>query len=297
MASNQFTIRNINVMKKIVRATSMGYCMGVERAIKIAEENLEKQDKLTSLGLLIHNEIENSRLASLGLEFTNLDDLSDNGNGASLLIRAHGLDPHQRDRLMNRGYNLIDATCPLVAMNQRDVRMASNEGYYVVIVGKPQHAEIIAMQGFADSSRLKVISSIEEARNLVLPEKILFVLSQTTLRPDLYADIKNELAQRYILKEYRPSICPATQERQKAVKELASQVDAVVVVGDSNSANTKGLQESVLNMNVPAYMVAEVSQLDISRLKTYDRIGLTAGASVPGYVIDAVERKLQEYLE
>ncbi|NIZ18639.1 4-hydroxy-3-methylbut-2-enyl diphosphate reductase [Entomospira culicis] len=280
-------------MPKIIRAKSMGYCMGVERAVRIAEENIGQDKSLRSLGLLIHNEIENQRLAGLGLGMSDLETLAQTGEGDRLLIRAHGLDPQVRASLEKRGYQLIDATCPLVVMNQKDVQKAREAGYHVVIVGKSEHAEIIAMRGFADPKKLSVIGSVAEASALDIDAQEIFVLSQTTLRPDLFNEIKTELAKRYQLKEFRPSICPATQDRQKAVKELAKEVDAIVVVGDKNSANTKGLVESAEVAGVAAYLVSQASMLDLGALQHYERIGLTAGASVPSYLIDEVEASLR----
>ncbi|NIZ40636.1 4-hydroxy-3-methylbut-2-enyl diphosphate reductase [Entomospira entomophila] len=284
-------------MKTIIRADVMGYCMGVERAIKIAERELAENRKVISLGLLIHNEIENQRLENLGLEFQEVDTLPQAGNGQMLLIRAHGLDPQIQQNLHERGYHLVDATCPLVVMNQKDVVKARQAGLYTIIVGKPAHAEILAMKGFADAQRLTIISSEEEAQALDIDETEVFLLSQTTLRPDLLIRIKDILSKKYQLHEYRQSICPATQDRQRAVKELSQKVDVVVVVGDSHSANTRGLYESALEAGIPAYLVSQASALDLDQISSYGRIGITAGASVPDYVIDEVEDYLKKLLK
>lgn len=275
----------------------MGYCMGVERAIKIAEKELEANRRVISLGLLIHNAIENQRLADLGLEFQEVETLPEQGNGQTLLIRAHGLDPKVQKSLKERGYHLVDATCPLVVMNQKDIVKARESGLYTVIIGKPTHAEILAMKGFADEHRLSIISSEEEAQVLDIEETDLFILSQTTLRPDLLLRIKTILSKRYQLHEYRQSICPATQDRQKAVKALSEKVDVIIVVGDSHSANTRGLYESALDAGIPAYLVSQASALSCQQISAYERVGITAGASVPDYVIDEVEDLLKKFLE
>lgn len=275
-------------MSKVVRAQVMGYCMGVQRAVNLAEEAMRQGEKIYALGPIIHNAKEIERLTALGM--VTLPEDATPTEGSTVLIRAHGLHPVRHQELKEMSLQLIDATCPLVVKNQRSVSVSDEANLTVIIVGKPDHAEIRALLGFAQKS--VIISSIEEAQELELEEKTVAIIAQTTLRPALYDEIKAVLALKFTLIEKGQSICPATQERQAAIKALAQQVSAIVVVGDTTSANTRGLLETVQQLGLVGYLVAGREDMPLDELRQWPVIGLSAGASAPEWLIDEVEEVL-----
>jgi 4-hydroxy-3-methylbut-2-enyl diphosphate reductase len=273
---------------KIVRAGVMGYCMGVQRAIYLAERALQSSRTVYALGSIIHNAKEIERLATLGMVV--VDEDATLNKGSTVLIRAHGLHPLRHQELRKQGLILIDATCPLVVKNQHAVSEADDANLTVIIVGKPEHAEIKALCGFA--RKTVIVSDVAEAQALNLPDSRVFIIAQTTLRPALYQDIRAILAHKFTLVEKGKSICPATQDRQDSIKILAKQVEAIVIVGDKNSANTQGLLDTVLHLGLPGYLVTGKDDIPYEMLSQWQVVGLSAGASAPEWLIDEVELAL-----
>lgn len=265
----------------------MGYCMGVKRAVQMAEAAL-KEGPVTSLGPLIHNRAELARLSEAGLRLWSGEGLP--SEGGRLLIRAHGIKPQMRQMLESSGAQLFDATCPLVVKNQQALVQAAAAGLQAVIAGKPDHAEVQALLGYAENP--VVVSSAEQAGQLALSSQTkIFLLAQTTLRPALFEEIKRALQERFAYVEAPSAICPATQKRQEAVLALAAQVDALVIVGDKTSANTRGLVESAATAGKPAFLAQTRHDLPAD-LKRYGVIGLAAGASAPQWLIDDIEMSI-----
>lgn len=277
-------------MKTIIRSKTLGYCSGVKSAVLKAEETLKSGQKLYALGQLIHNKIELDRLNKLGL--ITLNDNIDPPSGSLALIRAHGISPKYRMELESKKIKLLDATCPLVVKNQKLALAKSHENYLVIIAGKETHAEIRALLGF--TSHAIIINTIEEANKLDLStyNKIVFI-AQTTFEVSLYKDIVDVLKQKHNNVETPTSICPATMQRQKALEDLAMQCEAIVIVGDSHSANTMGLVNRARGLNMPTFLVEDADNIS-DELKNYSIIGLSAGASAPNYLIDAIEEKLKK---
>jgi (E)-4-hydroxy-3-methyl-but-2-enyl pyrophosphate reductase len=277
-------------MRKVIRAESMGYCMGVERAVTAAEEVLSAQNlPLYALGELIHNEAEINRLKQQGLIVIADDAVPPQGSTA--IIRAHGLHPFHVQKLQKHGVSLIDASCPLVVRNQKQVKHSSERQSFIIILGKKEHAEIRALVGFTEN--YVIISTEEEARTVALPDhRPLLLIAQTTFEVDRFNRIKDIFIKRRPDISIPPSICGATQKRQQALEKLAAAADVIVVVGSRQSSNTLGLYHKARSLGKETFLAENAHDIDHELFAAYKTIGLTAGASAPEWLIDEVEKAL-----
>ena len=281
---------------KIIRASVLGFCFGVRRAVELAEKALaDNPDKTVySLGPLIHNENALRALEEKGLHILEEADIAGLKEGSVVIIRAHGVAPSVTDALEKRGCHIIDATCPRVKASQKMVERYSSENDYVVLTGDRNHGEVIGIAGYAGEN-FSQLQDFEEAEKFEIPgsqEKNIILLSQTTYSPKEFEKIENLFRSRFKNIAVMNTICPATNERQQALLELCSQVDGVLVVGGKNSANTKRLyQTAEANCKLAAHIqsAADIPQ-EFFNLKT---IGITAGASTPDEIIEEVERRLE----
>jgi 4-hydroxy-3-methylbut-2-enyl diphosphate reductase len=272
----------------VKRSRVLGFCMGVRRAMRIVEDLMasEKSGPVCTIGPLIHNQQVLAELESKGVH--RIDDPLDAVSG-TVVIRAHGLPPSERGVLEGRGLKIIDATCPRVITSQRTVAEYSEKGYQVVIIGDRDHGEVKGLAGFA--SACAVVQSRAEAERFSFSGKTV-VIAQTTLRPEDYADICSIIKVKDPDVEIVMSICSATRERQESLFELLKDVDALVVVGGKNSANTVRLFEIAKNSGKPSWHIEVPEELP-EEIWNYRSIGLTAGASTPDWLIDAVEARIK----
>ena len=281
---------------EIIRASVLGFCFGVRRAVELAEKALSENPgkKVYSLGPLIHNENALSALEEKGLHILEESDIAELEEGSVVIIRAHGVAPSVTDALEKRGCKIIDATCPRVKASQKMVERYSSENDYVVLTGDKNHGEVIGIAGYAGEN-FSQIQDYEEAERLNIKDgdnKNVILLSQTTYSPKEFEKIENLFKSKFHNLAVMNTICPATNERQQALLELCSQVEGVLVVGGKNSANTKRLyQTAAANCKIAAHIqsAADIPQ-EFFNLKT---IGITAGASTPDEIIEDVERKLE----
>ena len=281
---------------EIIRASVLGFCFGVRRAVELAEKALSENPgkKVYSLGPLIHNENALSALEEKGLHILEESDIAELEEGSVVIIRAHGVAPSVTDALEKRGCKIIDATCPRVKASQKMVERYSSENDYVVLTGDINHGEVIGIAGYAGEN-FSQIQDYEEAERLNIKDgdnKNVILLSQTTYSPKEFEKIENLFKSKFHNLAVMNTICPATSERQQALLELCSQVEGVLVVGGKNSANTKRLyQTAAANCKLAAHIqsAADIPQ-EFFNLKT---IGITAGASTPDEIIEDVERKLE----
>ncbi|MBI5178348.1 MAG: 4-hydroxy-3-methylbut-2-enyl diphosphate reductase [Nitrospinae bacterium] len=275
-------------MIEIKLAKTAGFCWGVKRAIDITMEAANgKAEPIYTYGPLIHN----PQLIKL-LESKNIHVKNDiNGmSGGEIIIRTHGITPEKRNVLREKGITINDATCPLVAKVQGMVRKFSRKGYSIVIVGDDDHAEVVGLKGYAETP-VHVISSGDEVDNLPMYQKV-FVCAQTTCDIEKYKDAVERLQRRYANLEVGETICDATNDRQSEVIQLCREVDAMIVVGGKNSANTSRLASIAREHGIPTWHIEVESELDLEALNGFSRIGVTAGASTPKWVIDSVVQKL-----
>ena len=286
---------------KIIRASVLGFCFGVRRAVELAEKALAENPgkKVYSLGPLIHNENALRSLEEKGLHIVDESEIEDLEKGSVVIIRAHGVAPSVTDALEKRGCVIIDATCPRVKASQKMVERYSSQNDYVVLTGDRNHGEVIGIAGYAGEN-FSQIQDFEEAKNFEISgsesvsEKNVILLSQTTYIPKEFEKIENLFRQKFHNIAVMNTICPATNERQQALLELCQQVEGVLVVGGKNSANTKRLyQTAAANCKLAAH-IQSASEIP-EEFFALDKVGITAGASTPDSIIKDVEMLLTSY--
>jgi len=269
-------------------AKSYGFCFGVKRAIKIAEENPGS----STLGPLIHNNMEIERLKrdfNVSLA-TTLDDVAP---GGATVIRTHGIPKGDLKRLKEKGGMVIDATCPFVTKPQQIVEQMSDEGYDIVIFGDVNHPEIKGVMSYA-SGPVYAILGVDEVSRLHLKERVALV-AQTTRKIEEYNTIINYLVPRH--KEVRVfnTICNATFENQDAARELAQKADIMIVVGGKQSSNTKQLYSICKSFCEDSYHIESEDELQKGWFESKRLCGITAGASTPEWIIERVIGKIREF--
>ncbi|HUU81635.1 MAG TPA: 4-hydroxy-3-methylbut-2-enyl diphosphate reductase [Acidobacteriota bacterium] len=276
---------------KVRLAGTAGFCMGVHRAMQIVLAEANKgEGPLLTLGPLIHNEQVLDLLASKGVQTVN--DLNGIHAGTGrIVIRAHGIPPQDRQALRKSGLKIIDATCPRVARVQGIIRYYTRNGYSAVIVGDKDHAEVRGLMGYCVGP-VHVIHGVREVSLLPHLDQV-FVVAQTTQNEQKYREVVEALKGRFKDLLVFDTICDATSQRQREARSFAGQVDAVVVVGGSHSANTQRLVEVSQEAGLPTLHVETEKDLDKEKLSTMQVIGVTAGASTPNWMIKNVVREIE----
>lgn len=274
---------------KIELAENYGFCFGVKRAIKIAEETKDS----ATYGPLIHNSKEIARLEKdfkVGL----IEDFSAFKKGDKVIVRTHGIVKDELTALHKTGVDVIDATCPFVTKPQEIAQEMSEAGYDVIIFGDEEHPEIKGVKSYATHGAY-VVTSVKEIQKLKLREKIALI-SQTTKKVEDYLNISNYLIPRY--KEVRVfnTICNATFENQVAVRNLSELADVMVIIGGKNSSNTMQLFNIAQESCEDSYHIEDENEIDYAWFKDKEFCGVSAGASTPSWiiknVIDAIEKRV-----
>ena len=271
---------------EIVLARTAGFCMGVQRAVRLVLEAAE--DPRTSLpirtpGPLIHNRQVLELLERRGVLL--MGENGKDGKGTTV-VRAHGLSREQQDELRRGCARLLDATCPHVRGLQRIVQEHAEKGYMCVVVGDRDHAEVEGVLSYADG-RGHVVAGPEEVDDLPPAQKVA-VVAQTTQNEEVFRATVEKVRERYGECETFNTICRSTEQRQAEVRRLAAEVDAMVVVGGHNSANTRRLAEISAQTGTPTCYVETEEELDVDELLAHRRVGVTAGASTPNWMIRRV---------
>jgi len=278
-------------LEEIVLAGPRGFCAGVERAIDVVKLALQVcQTPVYVRKEIVHNRHVVEALRAEGAIF--VDELDEVPDGATVIFSAHGISPTVRAEAHARGLRVIDATCPLVTKVHLEAIRYAREGYSIILVGHEDHDEVIGTMGEAPN-RIHVISSPEEVEQLELPDpdKVAY-LTQTTLSVDDTRAVIDALRQRFpqIVGPSRDDICYATQNRQAAVKTVAGEVDVVLVIGAANSSNANRLREVSETTGSRAYLINEIKEIKPSWFENATRVGITAGASTPEFLVhEAVE--------
>ena len=271
---------------KIELAENYGFCFGVKRAIKIAEEN----QNASTYGPLIHNSKEINRLETdfnVGLteNFTTFN------AGDTAIVRTHGIEKDELAQLHKNGIDVIDATCPYVTKPQEICQEMSEAGYDVLIFGDEKHPEIKGVKSYATHGA-RVVTSVDELKNMKFKENIALV-AQTTRKVEDYMDVANYLIPRY--KEVRVfnTICNATFENQDAVRKISSRADIMLIIGGKNSSNTKQLFSISYDDCTDSYHIEDESDIDFSWFKNKKFCGISAGASTPDWIIQNVVKSIE----
>jgi len=272
---------------KIKLAENYGFCFGVKRAIKIAEENRNS----ATYGPLIHNSKEIERL-NRDFKVALTENLSDFKAGDKAVIRTHGIPKDELTELYQRGVDVIDATCPYVTKPQQICEEMSEAGYDIVIFGDETHPEIKGVKSYAAFGAY-VVNNVNELEKLHLKDKIA-VVAQTTRKAEEYLEICNYLILRH--KEVRVfnTICNATFENQDAVRKLATEADVMVIIGGKNSSNTKQLQSIAMDSGVASHHIEGPDDLDATWFEGKELCGISAGASTPDWIIQQVVETIEK---
>ena len=283
---------------RIKLAEHAGFCAGVERAVRIAQETGRSaaragSDGVVTLGPLVHNPAVVASLAGCGVQQVSS---VDEAQGRVAVIPSHGLSPAVLQDAREKGLSLVDATCPHVLRVQREVANAHRGGRFVVLVGDELHPEVRAVVPFADGG-ITVVSGAREAAAVELPEAPITVVAQTTQTASTVEAVVAAIAARGKQVRLVNTICPATSLRQEAARALAREVDLMVVIGGRTSANTMRLAEVCSDTGVRVLKIENADELDAEAVRASGTIGITAGASTPSWVIEEVMDAMNEIIE
>lgn len=271
----------------MILAKSAGFCWGVQRAVEKARSiAMTGKGIVRTDGPLIHNRQMMETLASEDIREWDRNPPDDS---TTLLVRAHGIPPARRKDLSDLHCNVEDATCPDVARIQGLIRKHARAGYHILIFGDPGHAEVVGLEGYAEEKG-HVVSRPDDIAALSVPEPVCLV-SQSTQLPCSYEAVVAETRRRFTNVKVLDTICQSTRNRQQELVEIAGQVEVIVVVGGVHSANTLRLVELASRYR-PTCHIETADKLDPDFFRPYRVAGLTAGASTPGFVIDAVKKAL-----
>ncbi|TAG26283.1 MAG: 4-hydroxy-3-methylbut-2-enyl diphosphate reductase [Burkholderiales bacterium] len=281
-------------VNEILLAEPRGFCAGVDRAIEIVEKALAKFGRpIYVRHEIVHNTYVVNDLKAKGAIF--IEELSDVPPGATLVFSAHGVSKAVQDEAVQRGFQIFDATCPLVSKVHVEVAKLSKEGYEFIMIGHKGHPEVEGTMGQLSEGIHLVEEIADIARVRPKQTEKLAVVTQTTLSVDDTAEIAIALKARFpqIREPKHQDICYATQNRQDAIKVLTGQVDLIIVVGSPTSSNSNRLAELSRKRGVPGYMVDDASELKDEWFSGVQRVGLTAGASAPEILVEHVIERIK----
>lgn len=281
---------------EIILAKSAGFCFGVQRAVDMAYEQAGHKEVYT-FGPIIHNEEVIEDLKSKGVNIIeDLDELEGKAD-CTVVIRSHGVEKKVYDDLNSRGIHVVDATCPFVKKIHNIVKNDSEAGRVIIIVGDPNHQEVKGIVGWC-SGEVHVVDSEEGVLSLidVLSDESreISVVSQTTFNLNKFNNIVDIIRNKLYNVNVYETICNATAVRQKEAKEIASRVDAMIVIGGRNSSNTQKLYDISKKECENTYYIQTLVDLDLTTFESVSRVGITAGASTPNYIIKEVHSSMAE---
>lgn len=273
---------------EVILADNLGFCYGVKRAIQLAEDSAAPGQVTNTLGPIIHNPQMVAKLAENGVG--TVDSLDEVKEG-TIIIRSHGVGPDVYDRVEAMGLNMVDATCPHVRKAQSSAKMLADEGYQVVIIGEKRHPEVKSIIEWAGDGAV-AIETEEEADALPKYGK-LGVVAQTTFSAPKFKLIVERLLDKSSDMKILRTICTATDQRQSAAMKLATEVDLMIVIGGKNSANTTRLAQ-LCSDKCKTYHIETADELRDDWFDKIKKIGITAGASTPDWIIKEVYKKCQK---
>ena len=277
---------------EVLLADEYGFCFGVERAVEMVEEAVDEGARpIRSLGPLIHNAQEMERLGAQGVSTIDSPDEADADTIA--VIRAHGVTPQVQRELEQRAAKVIDATCPFVTRVQHLAERAARQGRDVVVAGNPDHPEMIGVVGYAPNNTYVVRDAAEVASLPKLRSPL--VVSQTTIKLQTFLEVAEAVREKADAEpQVVNTICSATRDRQDAARALAGQVDAFYVIGGRHSSNSVKLLAVCQEQCAKSFLIETPGEINAADLQNVNRVGLTAGASTPNWLIDQVVKRLHE---
>ena len=281
-------------------AKTAGFCIGVQRAVDKVYELIDScQDRLFTLGPIIHNEEVVNDLEKKGVRVASEEELKTLPKGSTVVIRSHGVGKKVYDQLKECGLSYVDVTCPFVLKIHRIVEKESKAGSHIVIIGDPDHPEVVGICGWCIGS-YTVIRTKQDALDFVPPEsKNVCIVSQTTFNYNKFKDLVEILREKRYdntvlnILNILNTICNATEERQKEAKNIAGEVDTMLVVGGRHSSNTQKLFEICKKECGNTYYIQTPVDLDSEMFQCSSYVGITAGASTPKKIIEEVQEHVR----
>ena len=286
-------------MSTLYLAKTRGMCAGVDRAIKVVSLALDKfgSSKVWVLHEVVHNRHVVEDLKARGAHF--VESLAEIPDGSVVIFSAHGVGLKTVEEAKRRGLEIIDATCPLVLRIHRKMNAAGLAGKSAVVIGHKGHQEVTGTIGQyqGDPSLVHVVLTPSDVQHLTLTTQEAIFATQTTLSVDETALTVKALREKFpnIEGPKLDDTCFATQHRQRAIKELATMCQVVLVAGSPNSSNSNRLKEVAQSMGARAYLIDDETQIDLKALENVDKLGLSAGASAPAYVVDGIIAFLKDH--
>ena len=281
-------------------AKTAGFCFGVQRAVDKVYELIDScQDRLFTLGPIIHNEEVVNDLEKKGVRVASEEELKTLPKGSTVVIRSHGVGKKVYDQLEECGLSYVDVTCPFVLKIHRIVEKESKAGSHIVIIGDPDHPEVVGICGWCIGS-YTVIRTKQDALDFVPPEsKNVCIVSQTTFNYNKFKDLVEILSKKRYdntvlnILNILNTICNATEERQREAKSIAGEVDTMLVVGGRHSSNTQKLFEICKKECENTYYIQTPVDLDSDMFQCSSYVGITAGASTPKKIIEEVQEHVR----
>jgi len=280
---------------RIIVDDKAGPCGGVKRVIRLTEENLSAGFQTASLGHVIHNDVEIARLKELGMSEADhtilaCDDDPPDQATRRLVIRAHGEPPGTFEKAKEQGLEIVDGTCPVVTRSQRYAQKYHEQGYQVVIVGKPKHAEVIGIMGYCNNEAIVVHDEGDVPQ--LDPNKPTYVIAQTTISDDMWYGMVAAVQKRCHDVTTRNTICAFVADRENELRVFAREVDAVIFVGGRNSSNTMVMHEVCKSVNPRSYWVETAAEVQPEWLDGVESVGISGSASTPQWLLEAVGNAL-----
>lgn len=279
---------------EILRAKTAGFCFGVRRAVDTVYEQVEKQQEpVYTFGPIIHNEQVVADLEERGVRVVETQEELENISKGTIVIRSHGVPKSVCDKIHACGLQCVDTTCPFVKKIHRIAERESANGRHMVIIGNDGHPEVEGIKGWC-SGPVTVLGTVQEAEEFAPKEgTTLCIVSQTTFNYNKFKDLVEILEKKRYDSIVLNTICSATEERQAEAREIAAQVDTMIVIGGSHSSNTRKLYEICKQECKNTYHIQTSVDLDKKPFQCIGRVGITAGASTPNNIIEEVQKHVR----
>ena len=279
-------------MKEVILAKSAGFCFGVKRAVDTVYEQTGKKNVYT-FGPIIHNEEVVKDLEKKGVFVINTMEELDDITEGTVIIRSHGVSSAVYEALRKKGVEIVDATCPFVLKIHNIVKQESANGKQIVIIGNEKHPEVEGIMGWS-KTQVHVVDTVEKAQNLQLdPQREVCIVSQTTFNYNKFKDLVEKFEKKGYDILVLNTICNATQERQVEARRIASEVDAMIVIGGRHSSNTQKLYEICQKECKNTYFIQSLGDFNPECVNSVRSVGITAGASTPNQIIEEVHTNVR----
>ncbi len=279
---------------QIFLAENAGFCWGVKRVVKLTNEVIDKGEKLIyTHGPLIHNQSVIDCLTEKGVQLLPEDLSEEIDKNAVIIIRAHGIPPEEKEKLVKTGVQIVDGTCPHVVKIQKEVKKAFKSDRAVLILGDKGHAEVICLMGFCPENCF-VVSTETDIFKITINLPVTIVV-QSTLDEETFIKLSQLIKNKFSEVEIIDTRCDATTKRQKDAINLCKKVDMVIVIGGKNSANTNRLAKICADENVKTLHIETATELDSVDFSGIEKVGITAGASTPDWIIEEIVKRVIDY--